>query len=134
KPGDAVHISETRTGSRSEPTLGPPAGIRTYETIRRTRSGEGFSVQVDGHLCRVTRTTYNNYVDTFERITEPADVLKSKWRYGPYSYDVSDFRTISNGCIEERETYIIDDFDNVDLSRALDLDIDLVPGTVGSHK
>ena len=32
-----------------------------------------------------------------------------------------------NGCIEERDTYEIDDYDNVDLTRALDLDIDLVP-------
>ncbi len=32
-----------------------------------------------------------------------------------------------NGCIEERDTYEIDDYDNIDLTRALDLDIDLVP-------
>ena len=31
------------------------------------------------------------------------------------------------GCIEERSTYEIDDYDNVDLARALDLDLDLVP-------
>ncbi|MGZ3196226.1 MAG: pilus assembly protein TadG-related protein [Croceibacterium sp.] len=31
------------------------------------------------------------------------------------------------GCIEERQTYNIDDYTNVDLSKALDLDIDLVP-------
>ena len=31
------------------------------------------------------------------------------------------------GCMEERDTYEIDDFTNVDLSKALDLDIDLVP-------
>ena len=35
--------------------------------------------------------------------------------------------TSYSGCIEERSTYEIDDFDNVDLSRALDLNIDLVP-------
>lgn len=33
----------------------------------------------------------------------------------------------NTGCIEERDTYEIDDYDNVDLSRALDLNIDLVP-------
>lgn len=33
----------------------------------------------------------------------------------------------NTGCIEERDTYEIDDYDNVDFSRALDLDIDLVP-------
>lgn len=31
------------------------------------------------------------------------------------------------GCMEERSTYEIDDYDNVDLARALDLDLDLVP-------
>jgi Putative Flp pilus-assembly TadE/G-like len=31
------------------------------------------------------------------------------------------------GCIEERDTYEIDDYSNVDFSRALDLDLDLVP-------
>ncbi len=31
------------------------------------------------------------------------------------------------GCIEERDTYEIANYDNVDLERALDLDIDLVP-------
>ena len=33
----------------------------------------------------------------------------------------------SNGCIEERQTYEIDNYDSVDLSKALDLDIDRVP-------
>ncbi|MCC6925564.1 pilus assembly protein TadG-related protein [Novosphingobium sp.] len=37
------------------------------------------------------------------------------------------------GCVEERDTYEIDDYDNVDLSKALDLDIDLVP-TPGDEK
>ncbi|KTR85177.1 hypothetical protein NS277_01005 [Novosphingobium barchaimii] len=32
-----------------------------------------------------------------------------------------------NGCIEERGTYAIDDYNNVDLTRARDLDIDAVP-------
>ena len=40
---------------------------------------------------------------------------------------MSNWRTETEGCIEERDTYQIDDFDNVDFSRALDLDIDLVP-------
>lgn len=31
------------------------------------------------------------------------------------------------GCIEERATYVIDDYNNVDLTRARDLDIDAVP-------
>jgi hypothetical protein len=39
----------------------------------------------------------------------------------------ANFETWFRGCIEERSTYEIDDYDDVDLTRALDLDIDLVP-------
>lgn len=43
----------------------------------------------------------------------------------------SSFQSLSsatyNGCIEERATYEITDYNNVDLTRALDLDIDLIP-------
>jgi hypothetical protein len=134
KPADTYQQTETTTASRSEPTLGPPAGIRTYETIQRTRTGDGFTVAVAGTKCNVSRIAYANYVDQFERVTEPAEVLKSKWRYAPFIYDTSDFRAQSNGCIEERETYIIDDYDNVDLTRALDLDIDLIPGTNSAYR
>ena len=134
KPADNYRQTETTTASRSEPALGPPAGVRTYETVQRTRTGDGFAVAAAGTTCNVTHTAYSDYVDQFERVTEPADVLKSKWRYGPYIYDASDFRAQSNGCIEERETYVIDDYDNVDLTRALDLDIDLIPGTNSAYR
>ena len=39
----------------------------------------------------------------------------------------SDMTTWFSGCIEERSTYEINDYDNVDLTRALDLDLDQVP-------
>ncbi|MFM5947970.1 MAG: pilus assembly protein TadG-related protein [Novosphingobium sp.] len=39
----------------------------------------------------------------------------------------SDMTTYFRGCVEERDTYEIDDYDNVDFTRALDLDVDLVP-------
>ncbi|MCB2051981.1 MAG: hypothetical protein KDE63_11195 [Novosphingobium sp.] len=43
---------------------------------------------------------------------------------------MSDWRSLSNGCMEERSTYEISDYANVNFSQAKDLDIDLVP-TVG---
>ena len=49
------------------------------------------------------------------------------YTYQPVARNVADRRTASNGCIEERKTYEITDYDNVDLGRAMDLDIDLVP-------
>ncbi len=39
----------------------------------------------------------------------------------------SNWRTEANGCMEERSTYEITDYDNVDLAQALDLDLDKVP-------
>ena len=51
-----------------------------------------------------------------------AGTEKPNWDGVPTSYQVW-----PNGCIEERDTYEIDDYDQIDLSRALDLDIDLVP-------
>lgn len=41
--------------------------------------------------------------------------------------NASDLNGFFRGCVEERDTYEIDDYANVDFSRALDLDIDRVP-------
>ncbi|WP_159872945.1 pilus assembly protein [Novosphingobium sp. 9U] len=38
-----------------------------------------------------------------------------------------DVDVLFDGCMEERATYVIDDYNNVDLTRARDLDIDAVP-------
>ncbi len=53
----------------------------------------------------------------YERVTEPAYIQTHKWEYAPIKLDVSDWRTTSNGCIEERETYEIDNYDAVDLDQ-----------------
>jgi hypothetical protein len=99
---------------------------------------------------RVTGTHYVNYV--YNWLTSAANRI---WEYKPIEVDVStlkdsdpdkplvggsiklpmgneafdptDMEEWFSGCIEERGTYEITDFSNVDLSRALDLDIDLVP-------
>ena len=68
-----------------------------------------------------------DYVQTFDEVTEVPSFDRTLWEYGPVSRDVSAWRTQTEGCIEERDTYHIDDYDNVDFTRALDLDIDLVP-------
>ena len=58
----------------------------------------------------------------------PKDAPTFEWRYGEIKdHDVRNWRTETRGCIEERETYEIDDYGHVDLKRARDLDIDLVP-------
>ena len=52
----------------------------------------------------------------------PGNIEGNGYNAAPQYYNM-----YNTGCIEERDTYEIDDFDNVDLTRALDLDIDLVP-------
>jgi hypothetical protein len=101
-------------------------------------------------------TTYNNYQYTvrWKRLAD-TDVKVFNWRYKPVTIDVSSLKgptpddlykggsiavpmndpssspsTLTawfRGCIEERDTYIINDYANVDFTKALDLDIDQVP-------
>ena len=127
RPANTLTTSTIKTATTSTAVIGPPAGVRTTETFQRTRKGDVFSVALSGTTCTVNRTNFNNYVDEYQRITEPALSTTSQWIYQPVARSVSDWRTASNGCIEERKTYEITDYDNVDLSRAMDLDIDMVP-------
>ena len=127
RPANTLTTSFVKTATTTTPVIGPPAGIRTTETFQRTRKGETYSVSLAGTTCTVTQTKFNNYVDEFQRITEPALSTTSQWIYQPVARGVSDWRTASNGCIEERKTYEITDYDNVDLTQAMDLDIDMVP-------
>ncbi|WP_338468382.1 Tad domain-containing protein [Novosphingobium sp. ZN18A2] len=130
-----LHSLPTGTGTNttkkistsSEDYAGPPSGTKTTDVWNRTRDGSFYSVALKDKTCVVTRTTYDNYIDTIPYITIPTMEHSSKWDYKSLSKDVSDWRTGSNGCMEERATYDIDDYDNVDLSQALDLDIDGVP-------
>lgn len=83
-------------------------------------------MSLSGSTCTQSKTTYTNYVLTYDYITEPA-LGGGQWNYADVTKDVSSWRTQSNGCIEERATYVIDDYNNVDLTRAKDLDLDSVP-------
>lgn len=110
----------------------------------------------DGGLL-VTGTIYNTFQYDWKKTpigtTQKAIY---KWHYSQMPFDVSFMKGASDdspyvggslsvqmvgyptpspdwmtatfqGCIEERDTYEITDFGNVDFSKALDLDIDLVP-------
>lgn len=126
-PSGNLQTQEQKVSEDKEIVLLPVPGTKTTIHIRRTRSGVENVVALEDQICRVTARTYDAYVDEYDRITAPTGELLTSWRYHPVTVDVSDWRTTSNGCMEERDTYQIDDYDNVDLSRALDLDIDLVP-------
>jgi hypothetical protein len=126
-PSGNLQTKEEKLSETNQIVLLPAPGTKTTIHIRRTRDGVDNVVTLNDQICNVTTKTYNSYIDEFDRITEPTSDLQPSWRYHPLSLDVSDWRTTSNGCMEERDTYEIDDYDNVDLSRALDLDIDFVP-------
>ncbi|MEN7537129.1 pilus assembly protein TadG-related protein [Aurantiacibacter flavus] len=127
RPYDTVSSSTTKTGETNEPVVGPPPGTRNTKTYERTRNGDSFEVTLDGSTCTVIRTSYSSYKDTYAIITEPSWDRNGKWVYDRIANDVTNWRDETYGCIEERQTYEIDDYSNVDLRKALDLNIDLVP-------
>jgi len=133
---------------------GSGTGYEVWDT--RANGDEISCTYADGHFT-VSGTRYTNYVyRTLKQNdgTETKEVYK--WQYKGVAVDVTslkdsdpekpfkggqvkvrmlgdpspspDWMTANfRGCIEERETYQITDYNNVDLSKALDLDIDLVP-------
>lgn len=103
-------------------------GTRTIRHYRRVINGTNYWVSRSGSTCNVVKAIYDNYTDEFDEITEPKPGnTVTYWRYAPLSRDVSNWRSETAGCIEERSTYQIDDYNNVDFTRALDLDLDTVP-------
>jgi hypothetical protein len=132
-PSGSFTRTDRKTGSSTEPFAGPPSGVRTIDYMERTEDGLAYSTARSGSTCNVRSQTYNMYVRTFERVTDPHQTSVSKWRYAQLARDVSNWRAESNGCIEERATYEIGDYTNVDLTRALDLNIDLVPSSAATR-
>lgn len=104
-----------------------PNGTRTTYTYNRTRNGNTYEVTLAGSTCTLMTTAYKNYIDTYKYITEPGVGTGTSWNYKDVNTNTTNWRAETSGCMEERSTYEIDDYDNVDLTRALDLDLDLVP-------
>ena len=100
-----------------------PAGTATVDYSQRVQNGSRYRTIQSGATCEVQRSDDKDFVQNFEFVVAP----NGAWDYLPVTKDVTNWRAEATGCIEERDTYEIDDFDNVDLTRALDLDIDLVP-------
>lgn len=129
RPGSNVTTKEEQTAYEETPVVEPREGVRKEWTYVRTRTGQSYSTVLDDTTCIVRQHTYNNYVDTYKRVQEPSLTSEKEWRYAQIEYDVSDWRNIANGCIEERDTYEIGNYSAVDLGRALDLDLDRVPSS-----
>jgi hypothetical protein len=133
-PGSTFTRVDVKLSSSTEPFPGPPTGVRKIDLYQRTENGVYNWTGRSGTTCYVYSQTYNQYIRTYEWVTDPYQGVTNLWRYDQLPRDVSAWRTESNGCIEERQTYEISDYNNVDLSRALDLDIDLVPTSDASTK
>lgn len=128
-PANSYTATDTLVSTSSNVFIGPPPGTQVIETHRYTENGTRYWLELHGQTCKVMRQLYANFIQQYEKVTEPILRETHKWRYNQLSFDVSNWRYESNGCIEERSTYPITDFEDVDLTRALDLDIDLVPTT-----
>ena len=120
--GNSVVISTT-----TEPYVGPPAGTRTIERRRLTENGDYFWTDLNTSTCTLSRGRYSDYVYDYDYFYEPREDVQNFYRYAPIARNVTNWRTETNHCIEERATYEITDYDNVDLTQALDLDLDKVP-------
>ena len=126
-PAGTVSYSDTPGTEVTEPFAGPPAGTRTIVPHTLIINGSEYGTTLSGDKCTVNSVTYTDYNLTFERVTDPTETTDFKWYYAQLSKDVSNWSNEYNGCVEERSTYEITDYSNVDLSKALDLDLDLVP-------
>lgn len=125
-PPDTIAFTETENGAEFQEIQTQPAAILTIQPMQLHENGKTYRTQANGSTCEVQYRESVNYVQNFERVTEVPSI-GFKWRYRPIARDVSSWRSEQDGCIEERDTYRIADYDNVDFTRALDLDIDLVP-------
>ncbi|MEP7221881.1 MAG: Tad domain-containing protein [Novosphingobium sp.] len=129
-------------------------GTETW-TIQINGTYYSCSTSAEGAFT-VQPVTYNAYTYTYaQRQSGTHQVADYTWHYQPVTLNVSGFKAVNasnppvggyvsvnmggdpeapyafgawyNGCIEERSTYKITDYANVDFSQALDLDIDTVP-------
>lgn len=148
-PASTVVWTESNTGSN-------PDGS-TYGTVLANGDDFWCSLSSDGATKVVNGWRYVNYKYSWKTTNiETATREKYNWQYklvkqnlaflkgatgnDPIKLGTVDVRMYGNpsptpefltaafrGCMEERSTYEINDYGNVDLSKALDLDLDLVP-------
>lgn len=127
QPADTDTSTDTLVSTTTEPWIGPPSGTKTIEHRRRVTNGTDYYTSRSGATCEIKRRTYNNYTQTYDRVSHPAADAKVEWLYKPVLHDTRKWAIETTGCIEERATYHVEDAATVDLTQALDLDIDLIP-------
>ncbi|MFN3515535.1 MAG: pilus assembly protein [Novosphingobium sp.] len=126
-PASTLTSTWAYIGTTTEPYAGPPAGIVRRDTFHYTYNGNSYQVKLTGNTCQVIKLAHSNFKVSYDWVTQPTIGRGSIWQYREETFDVSDWRRTAIGCLEEPDTYEIDDYGNVDLSRAKDLDLDHVP-------
>ncbi|MBH5322684.1 TadE/TadG family type IV pilus assembly protein [Aurantiacibacter sediminis] len=126
QPESTLQTTDEMLDERFE-TVTNPDGERRIQTWRRWHNGTRYSTRRQGQTCIVETSTDTNFVQTYEKIREPRWRTRRPWIYDQYSFDMSNWRNRTAGCVEERATYEILDYDNVDFNQALDLNIDMIP-------
>lgn len=127
RPPNAWGYTDTDNGNKRVEHQEDPRAVLHVQPRQRTHNGTRYNTWRSGSTCRVMKSTDVNYVQNFETVREVPSFDRTVWDYEQVTLDVTNWRTETGGCIEERDTYHITDYDNVDFARALDLDIDLVP-------
>lgn len=127
RPANSWTYTDTENGpGRNELQREPPALLQ-IQPMQRVQNGTRYTTWRSGQTCRVMKSTDVNYIERFERVREVPSFDRIVWEYDEITRDVSNWRAETEGCIEERDTYEITDYGNVDFDQALDLNIDLVP-------
>ena len=125
-PADTVTYTETDLGNSSIEVQGSPPAILYVSEMQLLENGRRYKQELNGNTCEVQYLDATNYVQNFERVTEVPS-LQDNWTYKPVKKDVTNWRSETAGCIEERKSSFISDYNSVDLSVNPDLDIDRVP-------
>ncbi|MEO6716392.1 MAG: Tad domain-containing protein [Novosphingobium sp.] len=107
--------------------IGPPAGTKRTVHYRLTENGAYYYLNLSGSTCQVIRGDYASLIREYDHITIPVNQTTPSYRYAPIAQSVTNWRSETHGCMEERATYEINDYSNVDFTQALDLDLDRVP-------
>ena len=128
-PDNTWTFTDVDTGAAYTEVKVQPPSVLKIQPKQRTHNGTRYRKHLNGSTCEVQASTDTQYVQNFEQVEEVPSFERKQYRYKPISFDVSNWRSEQEGCIEERSTYEIDDYTNVDFNKALDLDIDRIPSS-----
>lgn len=127
QPASTLTWSEVLVGGPTVTVqISPPAMITTAN-YQGTENGTRYRTRLSGTTCNIESLLSTNYLQTFDRITTVPSVEKTQWQYRPISRSVANWRTETEGCIEERKSTKLTNFTSVNMAQNLDLDINTVP-------